>query len=106
MDRIITNPFGVLEKRIVPFDFAASLTVGETIVSATAISGVYWGNPSSLDIINGLPTIQGSTVFVTLGGDLKVGSIGTIYDVLVQATFSSGQIIPMATYVAFVPDLI
>jgi len=106
MNRIITDPFGVDEKRKVDFDFAAWVPVGVTISSATATSSVYTGTDASPDIVNGSASISGTVVTQTIGGDTKKGTVGVIYDVLMQATLSDGQIIPMATYVAFVPDLI
>lgn len=106
MNRILVDPFGVDEQRKVDYDFAAWIPVGVTISSSTAVSSVYSGTDSTPDIVNGSTSNSGTIVTVTLGGSTKKGSVGVIYDVLVTATLSDSQVIPMASYVAFVPDLI
>ena len=103
--RIVTDPFYVDEKRTVPFDFAAQVGAGETISSATAVSSVYSGTDSTPDIVNGAASVSGTVVSVTLGGGAFKGTVGVIYQLLVEATKSTGEIIDMSTYIAFVPAL-
>lgn len=103
--RIVTEPFSATEKRIIPFDFAAYLLPGETISSATAVSSVYSGTDTTPDIINGAVSVSGSVVSVTVGGVGFVGTLGVTYQIEVDATKSTGEIIPMFTFCVWIPDL-
>lgn len=103
--RIVTQPFTSGEKRILPFDFAADVLVGETISSATAVSVVYSGTDVSPDIINGAVTVSGTIASVTVGGSGKYGTVGVTYEILVEATKSTGEVVSMTTYCTWIPNL-
>jgi hypothetical protein len=101
--RVILPAKKLSETSIEQIDFISQLGPSETIVSAVCTCTVYEGidpNPSAM--ISGVATITGTIVSQRVTG----GVLGTIYEFMTQATTSLGQVIPLAAYLAVVPDLI
>lgn len=87
-----------------PFDFASSMTVGETISTQTVTSSVYQGiDPTPGSVISGTPTVQNVTQVQQL---FTAGVLGVVYELLCSVTTSLGQRLEQAAYLAIIPDLL
>jgi hypothetical protein len=86
-----------------PFDFIASLQVGETINSCTTTATVYSGTdlvPGN--ILSGSPAIVNSTQVIQL---ITGGVVGVIYEISCKIITSLGQSVVLAGFMAIIPDL-
>ena len=102
MSRIVQPPKLLGETRAYVFDFRADMGAGVTISSTSTAASVYSGTDASpSSILSGSGAISGSSVTQKLTG----GVLGVIYDVLVSATLSDGQVVQRASYIAIAPDL-
>jgi hypothetical protein len=91
-------PKTVGELRLLVADFIGKLASGVTISSAAVTQYVYSGTTSTLTL--GSPSISGAKVTVSVSG----GTAGTIYQVTITATLSSGAIVPLETLLAVLPN--
>ena len=82
------------------WDFASLLAAGETISSAAATASVYSGTDATPStILSGSPSSSGTVVSQNLTG----GTLGVIYQVLVQIVTSASQTLQLSSLVAIVP---
>jgi hypothetical protein len=86
------------ESRSIVADFVGLLASGVTIAVAAASQLVYSGAASELTLSSA--TISGSTITVPVSD----GTAGVIYQLIIQATLSDGQILRMSTLLAVTPD--
>ncbi len=82
MQRVTLGAMYAGETKLAIFDFASSLSVGETLSSATAAAPVYSGGSTALTL--GAPALAGTQVKVACSG----GEVGTTYLLSVTATTS------------------
>ncbi len=86
-----------------PFDFIASLQVGETINSCTLNASVYSGtDPVPGNLLFGSPAIVNSTQVIQL---VTGGVVGVIYEISCKILTSLGQNVVLAGFLAVIPDL-
>lgn len=87
-----------------PFDFASSMTVGETISTQVVTAAVYSGNdPAPAGVISGAAAVQNVTQVVQL---FTAGVLGVIYALTCTITTSLGQTLRQIAYLAIYPDAV
>jgi hypothetical protein len=87
-----------------PFDFAGSMSQGETITAQVVTATVYQGtDPNPAAIISGLATVANVTQVNQL---VTFGVLGVIYELLCQIVTSLNQHLEIAGYLAIIPDLV
>lgn len=85
-----------------PFDFASSMTVGETIATQVVTASVYSGNdPAPAALISGAAAVQNVTQVIQL---FAAGVVGVIYTLVCTITTSLGQTLKQMAYLTIVPD--
>lgn len=100
--RVILNPKKQGETLPELFNFISSLGSNETIASAVCTCSVYSGaDPTPSAVIDGVASIVGTIVTQGITG----GIVGVIYELLMTATTSLGNVIEMSAYLAIIPDL-
>lgn len=87
-------------------DFTDELASGETVASATATCTVWSGNDADPSAAVGASTIINNATGLAAVAQIEVvgGVLGTIYQVVVQATTSAGRKPAKTAYLAIVPD--
>jgi hypothetical protein len=100
--RVILNPKKQGETIPEAFNFISSLGAGETIASAVCTCTVYSGtDPHPSSLIDGATSISGTVATQGITG----GIVGVMYELLMTATTSLGNIIEISAYLAIEPDL-
>jgi len=101
--RTVLDPKPVTGTVLRQFDFSSLLQTGETLASAVVTASVYSGtDPTPSAIISGSATVSGGVV----SQNITAGVLGCIYELLCVATTSVPHSIPMAAFLAIVPDLV
>lgn len=87
-----------------PFDFAGSMSSGETILTQVVTATVYQGTDAAPNaIISGAAIPQNVTQVIQL---FTAGVVGVIYEVLCKVTTNLGQTLEIAGHLAVIPDLV
>jgi hypothetical protein len=103
--RVIFDPILSGEIRILSFDFTSDLAIGETISTQVTTATTYSGTDASASsLIAASASASGAVVLQKV---TAVGRpIGTMYELLVTITTSTGQTLQQSGFLAIVPDLI
>ena len=101
MTRVELPPKLIGETRTYQVDFASLLAAGETISSvATTVASVYSGTDASPSaILSGSASNSGSVV----SQKITAGTLGVIYQILLQVTTSTSQILQIVGLIAVIP---
>jgi hypothetical protein len=87
-----------------PFDFAAAMAQGETILTQVVVATVYQGtDPTPGLTVNGPAASQNTTQVIQ---SFQAGVPGCVYEMSCQVTTSYGQVLNQAAYLAVIPDLV